>query len=94
MASKGSLLETLQFVVQVFGRRVNFFGGGYLRLAPIFLIKWGISKFQKAGRPVVIYVHPREVDPSVMSTILCLFEGAFTTEKSRFLPAVEMTFLD
>jgi polysaccharide deacetylase family protein (PEP-CTERM system associated) len=61
--SKGILLEIPQSVVPVFGRRLSFFGGGYLRLAPKFLIRWGISRLQKAGRPAVIYVHPREVDP-------------------------------
>ena len=59
----GSLLEIPQSVVEVCGRRVSFFGGGYLRISPISFIKWGISKLQKAGRPAVIYIHPREVDP-------------------------------
>ena len=62
--AKGVLLEIPQSVVEVLGRRISFFGGGYLRIAPRFLIKWGINRLQKAGRPPVIYVHPREVDPS------------------------------
>jgi len=45
-----------------FEKESEFFGGGYLRIAPIFLIKWGLNKLQKEGRPAVIYVHPREVD--------------------------------
>ena len=60
---EGSLLEIPQSVVEVYGRRVSFFGGGYLRIAPIPLIKWGISKLQESGLPMVVYVHPREVDP-------------------------------
>ncbi|HDQ04170.1 MAG TPA: DUF3473 domain-containing protein [Deltaproteobacteria bacterium] len=59
----GSLLEIPQSVVEICGRRVSFFGGVYLRIAPVFLIKWGISKLHKEGRPAVIYIHPREVDP-------------------------------
>jgi len=59
----GVLLEIPLSVVEVFGKRVSFFGGGYLRISPIFLIKWAISKLQKEGRPTVIYIHPREVDP-------------------------------
>ncbi len=62
-AHDGSLLEIPQSVVEVCGRRVSFFGGGYLRLAPIALIKWGIGKLQESGLPLVVYVHPREVDP-------------------------------
>ena len=60
----GSLIEIPQSMIEVFGKRLSFFGGGYLRIAPVFLIKWGISKLQKTGLPTVIYVHPREVDPS------------------------------
>ena len=59
----GVLLEIPQSVVEVYGRRVSFFGGGYLRLAPISFIKWGIGKLRKSGLPLVVYVHPREVDP-------------------------------
>lgn len=61
--SKGNLIEFPQSVVEVFGRRISFFGGGYLRLAPRFLIKWGISRLHKNGRPLIIYIHPREIDP-------------------------------
>ena len=63
LTSSGELFEIPQSIVQVFGRRLSFFGGGYLRLAPKILIKWGISRLKKEGRPVVIYLHPREVDP-------------------------------
>jgi hypothetical protein len=59
----GSLLEIPQSVVEIYGKRVSFFGGGYLRLPPIPLIKWGIGKLQESGLPLVVYVHPREVDP-------------------------------
>ena len=62
--SSGALLEIPQSVVEIFGKRVSFFGGGYLRISPIFLIKWGISKLQQEGRPAVFYIHPREVDPA------------------------------
>jgi len=61
--SKGVLLEIPQSVVEVFGKRVSFFGGGYLRIAPITLIKWGIDKLQKSGLPLIVYIHPREIDP-------------------------------
>jgi polysaccharide deacetylase family protein (PEP-CTERM system associated) len=59
----GKLIEIPQSVVEVFGKRVSFFGGGYLRIAPVFLIRWGIGKLQAANLPLVVYVHPREVDP-------------------------------
>ena len=59
----GHLLEIPSSVVEVFGRRACLFGGGYLRLATRPMIKWGLDRLQAAGQPLVIYVHPREVDP-------------------------------
>ena len=59
----GLLLELPMSVIDIFGWRTSVFGGGYLRLAPVPLIKWGIRQLQRAGRPLVIYLHPREIDP-------------------------------
>ena len=42
---------------------VCLFGGGYLRLAPWALIKRGAAKVLRERRPVVFYLHPREIDP-------------------------------
>jgi len=43
---------------------VCLFGGGYLRLAPWALIKRGAARVLGEGRPVVFYLHPREIDPT------------------------------
>jgi len=40
-----------------------FFGGGYLRLFPYFLIKQMGLKVLKEKRPIIFYIHPREIDP-------------------------------
>jgi polysaccharide deacetylase family protein (PEP-CTERM system associated) len=58
------LIEFPITVAGVFGHPVCFFGGGYLRLFPYFLIKRMTRKVIQEGRPVVFYVHPREIDPS------------------------------
>jgi polysaccharide deacetylase family protein (PEP-CTERM system associated) len=60
----GALVELPNSVVTLLGRRVSLFGGGYLRLAPLWLIRRGVRRLQRAGRPVIVYVHPREVDPT------------------------------
>lgn len=60
--SVGSLFEIPISVVDVLGCRTSLFGGGYLRLAPLKLIKWGMRKLEATRRPAVIYVHPREID--------------------------------
>jgi polysaccharide deacetylase family protein (PEP-CTERM system associated) len=41
-----------------------FFGGGYLRLSPYWLIQRMARKVLASGRPVVFYIHPREIDPT------------------------------
>jgi len=60
----GLLIEVPMSAVEVMGKRLNLFGGGYLRVAPQRLIQWGIKKLHKAGHPLIVYVHPREIDPN------------------------------
>lgn len=39
-------------------------GGGYLRLLPVPLIKWGIDRINnREQKPAVLYLHPWEIDP-------------------------------
>lgn len=39
-------------------------GGGYLRLLPVSLIKWGIDRINRVEKmPCVLYLHPWEIDP-------------------------------
>lgn len=59
----GTLGEFPISVTEVLGRRQCFFGGGYLRLFPYPLIKKMAARVERDNRPVVFYVHPREVDP-------------------------------
>jgi len=60
----GDIVEIPQSMIELIGRRISFFGGGYLRLSPKWLIKWGIDRLQAAERPLIVYVHPREIDPN------------------------------
>lgn len=59
----GPLLEFPMSAVEVFGKRMSLFGGGYLRLAPKFLIRWGCDRLHADGQGIIIYIHPREIDP-------------------------------
>jgi polysaccharide deacetylase family protein (PEP-CTERM system associated) len=59
----GSLVEIPASTVKVMGRRMCFFGGGYLRLSPLPLIRWGVRRLHRKGQPLIVYVHPREIDP-------------------------------
>ena len=59
----GTLFELPPSVVKIFGCGFSFFGGGYLRFSPKWLIRWGVNTLHKADSPLIAYVHPREVDP-------------------------------
>lgn len=59
----GPLVEVPVSTVSILGRRTCFFGGGYLRISPLPLIRWGARHLEKKNRPLVVYVHPREIDP-------------------------------
>jgi polysaccharide deacetylase family protein (PEP-CTERM system associated) len=63
LTKNGELCEIPTSVVRVLGRRLSLFGGGYLRLASKRMIKWGIDRLETAGQPLVVYIHPREIDP-------------------------------
>lgn len=68
----GPLLELPMSTVEVLGHRICLFSGGYLRLAPKWLIEWGISRLHAAGQPLVVLVHPREIDPEQPRLLLGL----------------------
>jgi polysaccharide deacetylase family protein (PEP-CTERM system associated) len=62
--SEGQLLEFPITVADLLGKPLCFFGGGYLRLFPYWLIRRMAHQVLSKGRPVVFYIHPREIDPA------------------------------
>lgn len=60
----GSLMEFPITVTKVAGKPLCFFGGGYLRLAPYAVIRSMAQKVLSENRPVIFYIHPREIDPN------------------------------
>ena len=63
-ASGGPLVEIPASTVRILGRRFCFFGGGYLRISPLPVIRWGARVLHKEKRPLIVYLHPREIDPN------------------------------
>ncbi|MGB6482033.1 MAG: XrtA system polysaccharide deacetylase [Candidatus Acidiferrales bacterium] len=59
----GQLFEFPLSVAGVMGKSMCFFGGGYLRLFPYPVICRMARSVLSEGRPVIFYVHPREIDP-------------------------------
>jgi polysaccharide deacetylase family protein (PEP-CTERM system associated) len=61
--SAGTIAEFPITVVRTLGTAMCFFGGGYLRLFPYRLMRTMGRRALKEGRPIVFYIHPREIDP-------------------------------
>ncbi|MEE9608341.1 MAG: polysaccharide deacetylase family protein [Myxococcota bacterium] len=60
----GELVELPSSTLGVGHRRVPYAGGGYLRLFPYSLVRAAIAHDNRRGRPVNVYLHPREIDPA------------------------------
>ncbi len=62
-------------------------GGGYFRLFPTRLIEYGLRREERAGRPAVVYLHPRDfavdcpVAPMPMHRRFKSYVGRGTTER-------------
>jgi peptidoglycan/xylan/chitin deacetylase (PgdA/CDA1 family) len=58
-----SIYEVPQGLTSILGQRVGFSGGFFLRLFPAWYIKAALSRKNRQGTPVFLYLHPREIDP-------------------------------
>lgn len=60
----GLIKEIPMTSLRLLGVRVPFAGGGYFRLYPYPLIRWGMSRINRVeGVPVIVYIHPWELVP-------------------------------
>lgn len=60
----GSILEAPGSTVRCGGVNIPIGGGGYFRLLPYSVTRWGFSRLNEVeGRPAIFYIHPWEVDP-------------------------------
>jgi polysaccharide deacetylase family protein (PEP-CTERM system associated) len=58
-----TIVEFPLTAVRILGVNLPVAGGGYFRLFPYSLTRWGLRRVRAEGRPVVFYLHPWEVDP-------------------------------
>jgi polysaccharide deacetylase family protein (PEP-CTERM system associated) len=58
-----SLLEFPPATVRTLGMNFPAAGGGYLRIFPLSYTCCAFRQFERVGRPLVLYLHPWEVDP-------------------------------
>jgi polysaccharide deacetylase family protein (PEP-CTERM system associated) len=57
------LLELPMSCAEIAGRRVPCSGGGYFRIFPYRITRALLQRCEEAGRPIMFYLHPWEVDP-------------------------------
>lgn len=63
MTTAGNLWEVPPTTFKVFGLRVPIAGGGYFRLFPYPILRWMLKQVEADGNPLVLYLHPWELDP-------------------------------
>ncbi|MBW4933415.1 XrtA system polysaccharide deacetylase [Marinobacter sp. F4206] len=61
--SGGLLTEFPLSTCPVGSYRLPIAGGGYFRLFPYWLSRWGLGRINRAGKPFIFYLHPWEIDP-------------------------------
>lgn len=62
LPSGNYLLELPLATVTLFGKQFPIAGGGYHRLLPLFIIRWGINRILAQGGVFMSYCHPYELD--------------------------------
>jgi len=81
------LLEFPISTVRLAGSNIPIAGGGYLRLFPYALIRWGIQRINaRDGQPALVYLHPWEIDPGqprIQASALARFRHYVNLEKTE-----------
>jgi len=59
-----SIVEWPLAAAPVLGMRLPVAGGGYFRLLPYAVSRWGLASInRREGQPFIFYLHPWEIDP-------------------------------
>jgi polysaccharide deacetylase family protein (PEP-CTERM system associated) len=82
-----SIVEWPLATARILGCRLPVAGGGYFRLLPYWLSRWGLASINRRElRPFVFYLHPWEIDPAqprVPASWLSRFRHYNNLEKSE-----------
>jgi polysaccharide deacetylase family protein (PEP-CTERM system associated) len=73
-ASSGRVWEFPPSCCSILGRTVPFSGGFYFRILPLAFIRMATLWYEKRGKPVVFYLHPKEIDGTTPDLPLSLIE--------------------
>lgn len=58
--TKTNFIELPMSILNLGNFNIPFSGGGYLRLWPESILKYGFNEMEKKGHPGVVYLHPRD----------------------------------
>ncbi|RII27472.1 MAG: polysaccharide deacetylase family protein [Geobacter sp.] len=91
LTGSGTLLEfpltTLPFRFGWKNMRLPIAGGGYLRLLPVGIIRYGIAKInEREHQPAVLYFHPWEIDlgqPRIQAGVKSRFRHYLNLDKTE-----------
>ena len=80
-----SIVEWPLATAQVFGCTLPVAGGGYFRLLPYWLTRWGLASINRhESQPFIFYLHPWEIDPGqprVAASLLSRFRHYTNLDK-------------
>lgn len=62
VAMRSGITEVSLSCLRIAGQALPWSGGGYFRLVPYPLFRWGIRRILGSSRPYVFYIHPWEFD--------------------------------
>lgn len=51
-------------LMTIAGKRLPFSSGAFFRLSPRWFLHWGLKRVLTQGRPAMVVLHPRELDPA------------------------------
>jgi len=87
MATPGgaSIVEWPLATARILGFRLPVSGGGYFRLLPYWMSRWGLASINRRDlQPFIFYLHPWEIDPAqprVAASLLSRFRHYTNLEK-------------
>jgi len=64
LSNGGRIIEVPPLTTRVLGLNLPAGGGGYFRLAPLWVSSWAIRRMNAEGHPAIVYLHPWELDPA------------------------------
>jgi polysaccharide deacetylase family protein (PEP-CTERM system associated) len=82
----GCIWEVPPSTANILGARLPVAGGGYFRLFPYPMLRPLLKRIEKAGCPLVMYLHPWELDPNqprMQGTSLSMFRHYINLHKTE-----------